>query len=67
MLGFDAIFVEHLLCKVIRWKNLLMTAGLLGVVDDILSRTLEEGYNWRTDAYPLPLHIDRRELYDMNI
>ncbi|KAF9028348.1 hypothetical protein BDZ89DRAFT_986805 [Hymenopellis radicata] len=60
-LGFGAIFVEHLLCKVIRWSNLLTHANLREQVDKMLA-DIAAGHDWRGEHYPLPLHVDRLQL-----
>ncbi|KAL0056898.1 hypothetical protein AAF712_016487 [Marasmius tenuissimus] len=60
LLGFDVIFVEHLLCKVKRWHNMLTKACFMKEVD----RLLEEAKKEASDGFPLPLQVDRKELLE---
>ncbi|KAL0062889.1 hypothetical protein AAF712_010210 [Marasmius tenuissimus] len=61
-LGFDAIFVEHLLCKVTRWHNMLTRANLLKEIDGLLLEAKRDKEHWRDRGFPLPLVADRKEL-----
>ncbi|KAK1222943.1 hypothetical protein PQX77_014220 [Marasmius sp. AFHP31] len=68
VLGFGAIFVEHLLCKVTRWHNMLMQAKILAEVDRLLGEAKQAGENWPL-AQPPPLYqtIDTAQLQEATV
>ncbi|KAF8999747.1 hypothetical protein BDZ89DRAFT_969241, partial [Hymenopellis radicata] len=61
ILGFGAIFIEHLLCKVIRWKNLLLKGGLHAIIEAMLAEANAD----EAENYPAPLSISCEELYNL--
>ncbi|KAL0568259.1 hypothetical protein V5O48_013731 [Marasmius crinis-equi] len=62
VLGFDAIFVEHLLCKITRWHNMITRAQLLAEVERLLENAKKGTDGWRQEGFPLPLSVDREAL-----
>jgi hypothetical protein len=71
ILGFNPIFTEYLLCKVVRWAKHLSTEGDINFYD-MGYKAEQNNFNWvaganKTDpaAFPFPLQIDNKNIEKM--
>jgi len=69
LLGFNPIFVEHILCKVERWNTRLKNeVSPRTRLDTLAEPILQSGYVWSSsetgneDAFPFPLEATLQEL-----
>ncbi|KAL0569757.1 hypothetical protein V5O48_012200 [Marasmius crinis-equi] len=61
-LGFNAIFVKHLLCKISRWDNILTRANLLKELNHLLEEAKQDTEHWKQRGFSIPLHCNQEEL-----
>ena len=64
LLFFGPIFMEHVLCKIVRWKNRLTEEEAEGRLEELAAREIEKNRIWNAGeniisntAFPVPLII----------
>ncbi|KAJ3498673.1 hypothetical protein NMY22_g19584 [Coprinellus aureogranulatus] len=53
-IGFSVIFVEHLLCKIVRWDRRLREDGCQYTLDSLMEKALEDEANGVVPDVPFP-------------
>jgi hypothetical protein len=62
LLGFNALFVEHLLCKITRWDNRMRQANLLDKWEEWIKDAEESEENVDGSTLPFPLTMESEKV-----